>query len=242
MRLILDFGNTLKKLAVYDADRPLAFYAYDRISMAVIRDIVSEHTSIDAAILSSVIRYPISIRRFLRENYNFIELSEHTPVPITVRYKTPRTLGKDRLAAVVGANFSFPDRNILVINAGTCITYDFIDNKGVYHGGSISPGIRMRFSALYTFTDKLPLISCFDETMLTGEDTVSSMCSGVMNGIRAEIDGIIGQYKQQKPGLVTVLSGGDAKYFEKSLKNSIFAVPNIVTEGLRIILNHNVEK
>lgn len=242
MRLILDFGNTLKKLSVYNGNTMMAFHALERISLAKIRSIIKEYPEIDAVILSSVVKYPDNIRDYLSRHYHFIELDEHTPIPVSVRYKSPQTLGKDRLAAVVGAHHLYPAKDVLVINTGTCITYDFIDNKAVYHGGSISPGIRMRFSALHTFTDKLPFITCFGDAGLTGEDTVSSMSSGVMNGIRAEIDGIIGQYKQQKPGLVTVLSGGDAKYFEKSLKNSIFAVPNIVTEGLRIILNHNVEK
>jgi len=242
MRLILDFGNTLKKIAVYNGSTLSDFRSCDKITISLLKSIINENRFIDAAILSSVISYPLSIKTYLKKQFRFIEMDEFTPVPIKILYKTPETLGKDRLAAVVACNQLFRGKNILVINAGTCITYDFINDSSEYYGGAISPGMKMRFFALHNFTDKLPLVNNYINTELTGKDTESSIISGVMNGIIAEMDGVIEKYKLKNPELLTILSGGDAKYFDKSLKNSIFAIPNIVVEGLHIILNYNVDK
>jgi len=242
MRLILDFGNTLKKIAFYNGNTITDLLTCDKITLSQLKSIINEHQAIDAAILSTVTSYPLSIKNYLKEQFRFIEMDESTPVPVKVLYKTPDTLGKDRLAAVVACNHLFLGKDVLVINAGTCITYDFVNAGSEYPGGAISPGMKMRFSALHNFTDKLPLVNNYIKTELTGNDTESSIISGVMNGIIAEIDGVIDKYKLKNPELLTVLSGGDAKYFDKSLKNSIFAVPNIVVEGLHIILNHNVDK
>ena len=242
MRLILDFGNTLKKIAFYEGNTITDLRTCDKITLAQLKSIINEHPDIDSAILSTVINYPLNIKNYLKKQFRFIELDELTPVPVKVLYKTPGTLGKDRLAAVVSCNHMFPGKDVLVINAGTCITYDFVNAGSEYPGGVISPGMKMRFSALHNFTDKLPLVNSYLKPELTGNDTESSIISGVMNGIIAEMDGIIEKYKLKSPELLTVLSGGDAKYFDKSLKNRIFAVPNIVVEGLHIILNHNVDK
>jgi len=242
MRLVLDFGNTLKKIAFYDGDTLKDITCCEKLTLVRLKSIITSHPAIDAAIISSVIRYSLSVKNYLEKNFRFIEMNEFTPVPLKVMYKTTETLGKDRLAAAVACSRRFPDKDVLVINAGTCITYDFIHSGLEYRGGAISPGMKMRFSALHNFTDKLPLVSRYIKTEITGNDTESSIISGVMNGIIAEMDGFIDKYKLKNPELLTVLSGGDAKYFDKSLKNSIFAVPNIVVEGLHIILNHNVDK
>jgi type III pantothenate kinase len=149
-------------------------------------------------------------------------------------------LENDRLAAAIAGATLYPGSNVLVIQAGTCITYEFINAQGEYIGGAISPGIQMRYKAMNTFTGKLPLIEHKKFDGLIGQTTEESILSGVNNGILAEVDGIINAYKSQYPDLTIILSGGDADFFVKQLKNSIFAVPNIVLKGLNIILDFNV--
>jgi type III pantothenate kinase len=127
-----------------------------------------------------------------------------------------------------------------VIDAGTCITYDFLDSDGIYHGGAISPGLRMRFQAVHTFTSRLPLVDTPAEALLIGDTTEKSIQSGVVNGIVAEAKGIIQQYERQFEGLTVILCGGDGGFFENKLKGSIFAVPELVLSGLNSILNYNV--
>lgn len=171
-----------------------------------------------------------------------MQLTPGTPVPVTNNYGTPQTLGMDRLAAVVGASFSFSERDCLIIDAGTCITFDFVDRDAIYYGGSISPGLAMKFKALHTFTSKLPLVEQIEkgETPLIGRNTIECLQSGVSNGTLAEVDGLITEYKQQSPDLIVIGCGGDASFFEKNLKARIFVVPDLVLIGLNRILNYNV--
>lgn len=133
MKLILDFGNTLQKVAIFDNNQLIAMKAFKKISLKNIQDFTSSFT-INSAILSSVINYNKNIYNYLKSNFHFIELTSSTPIPINNKYCTPETLGKDRLAAIIAANKNYPNNNILVINAGTCITYDFIDKNADYWG------------------------------------------------------------------------------------------------------------
>jgi type III pantothenate kinase len=142
----------------------------------------------------------------------------------------------------VGGQSFFPGRNVLVISTGTCITYDFINNRKEYLGGAISPGMEMRFRALHTFTGRLPLISVKDTHELIGNNTAKAILSGVVNGMIGEIEHVAGQYLHLYPDLKVILSGGDLNYFDKRLKISIFAFPNIVLHGLYQILEFNVKK
>ena len=137
--------------------------------------------------------------------------------------------------------FKFSDKNVLVIDAGSCITYDFIDNKGVYYGGAIAPGIEMRYKSLHTFTDKLPLLDVTYPKQLIGDSTEESIHSGIVNGVLIEIEGVIERYKEKNEELTVVLTGGDTNFLAKRLKNSIFANPNFLLEGLNNILNYNLE-
>jgi type III pantothenate kinase len=242
MKLILDFGNTLQKIAVFDKNQMIAFKAFSKISLKEIKKFIINYP-IHSAIISSVINYPNEIKEFLLIKFNLIEFSENTPIPINNLYKTPETLGKDRLSAVIAANSISINRSSLVINAGTCITYDFVDNNSTYYGGAISPGLFMRFKALHTFTEKLPLITKIkSQNPLIGSTTEESIFSGVLNGTLSEIEGIISKYKEKYADLLIILSGGDMKYFDKKIKNSIFAYPNIVMFGLNIILDFNAKK
>jgi type III pantothenate kinase len=202
-----------------------------------------EHTyCFKNAIISAVSEVPAGVRNFLEGQIRFIELDHQTPVPIVNRYQSPETLGKDRLAVVVAAAGLYPAKSCLVIDAGTCITYDIIDQDKNYFGGSISPGMQLRFKALNTFTSRLPLVPHGNFEGLTGTTTGESIQSGVINGIVAEIDGIIDQYKVNFPGLMILVTGGDMNFFAKKLKSNIFAVPNLVLIGLNEILKYNFEK
>jgi type III pantothenate kinase len=171
-----------------------------------------------------------------------IALNRNLSLPIQNHYQTPDTLGMDRLAGACGAHALFPTQNCLVIDAGTCVTFDFVDGSGVYYGGGISPGLHMRFKAMHTFTAKLPLISPKAGVPLIGASTEASMQSGVVNGMIAEMEGIIARYAGKYAELRVILCGGDAGFFENQLKASIFASPELVLIGLNSILIHNVNQ
>ena len=239
MNLILDFGNTQKKIALFDQGRMVHTEARAEITTSDLEAFGNAHPGITRCILSSVTDHSPDIEPFLRSRYFFIPMNETTPVPLINLYRTPNTLGRDRLAAAVGGAAEFPGRNLLVICAGTALTFDFVSSGGEYLGGSIAPGMQMRFRALHTFTDRLPLISYTEETSLIGADTAGSILSGVVNGMTAEMEGMAGRYAEQFPGLVVILGGGDLNYFFKRLKISIFARPNIVIHGLQQILELN---
>jgi type III pantothenate kinase len=235
--LILDFGNTFQKCAIA-SDEGFDVHVFKDISLDDIQKLTHSFP-VNAVILSSVIHFPAEIKSWLMDNYFFIELDHFTPIPIKNSYKTPDTLGKDRLAAAIGLAHLFPKSDALVIDCGTAIKYDFVSAKGEYLGGGIAPGMHMRFHALHTFTDKLPLVEFDEDSDLVGQDTLGSIRSGVINGVAAEIDGIIQQYQSRYPKLNIALTGGELKYFADRLKNAIFADPNLVLKGLQQILIFN---
>ena len=251
MYFILDLGNTNKKLAVLPPGDllPEAFSgnagnieSFPEISLLTIREFTRKYPAIDACILSSVISFPDSIVSWLRERFRFLEFDQHTALPVYNRYLSPGTLGKDRLAAAVAGSSVFPGEPVLVINAGTALTYDLVTAGREYLGGAISPGLQMRFRALHTFTGQLPLLDYTEIDFLTGNDTDKSVLSGVINGMTAEMEGMAASYRKEYPGLRIILSGGDLNYFVNRLKISIFAVPNIVIYGLQQILAFNDKK
>ena len=196
---------------------------------------------VDACMLSSVSAVDQEVMDALKQKaVHFMELTEGTPIPIRNLYKTPETLGKDRLAAVVGAYSLFPGKDILVIDAGTALTIDFVDKEGNYHGGIISPGLNMRFRALHEYTKKLPFLSQTDEFEIIGDSTVSAITSGVQNGIIFEVDSYINQFVKKYPQLVTILTGGDVNFFVDKIKKYIFAEPNLVFFGLEKLILINI--
>jgi len=167
----------------------------------------------------------------MAQNGFFVELNHSTPVPFINKYRTPETLGKDRIAIASAAVQLFPNENVLVIDTGTSITYDLVTSKEEYIGGGISPGLNMRFKALHNFTHRLPLVKMQDaeaKINLVGDSTETSILSGVVVGAKAEVENIINQYCSLYSSLKIIISGGDHKYFEKLLKSNIFAAPNIV--------------
>jgi type III pantothenate kinase len=158
MELILDLGNTNQKMALFDAGKLCWVETHERITASLIREIAAENTGIEACILSSVVAVPAILLSYLKRKFRFVQLDTATPIPILNHYKTPETLGKDRLAAAVAGCNQFPGKPVLIINAGTALTYDLVTEQGEYLGGSISPGMQMRFRALHTFTRQLPLL------------------------------------------------------------------------------------
>lgn len=207
----------------------------DRKLIKIVKDQKPDHV-----MLSSVKK---GVNRLVKELTKFVPvelLSHKTPLPFKNNYKTPESLGMDRLAAVAGAYFNYPRQNCLVIDAGTCITYDFIDASGQYHGGGISPGLHMKLKALKKFTSKLPLIAFRPDVELIGKNTKESILSGVVNGTLAEIEGVINRYQQFYNDLIIIICGGDSNFFESKLKGRIFAEPKLVLIGLNRILLNNV--
>jgi type III pantothenate kinase len=236
MRLAIDIGNTKTKFALFD-NSGLRQYSQDReelvqwlkqglVQKAIICKTGSENETEEILSKSGV---------------SPLYLSTSIKLPITFTYTTPNTLGADRLATAVAAFSSFPLSNVLTIGAGTCIIYDFVNEKGVYEGGAISPGLAMRFKALNNYTAKLPLIERPDDGLpeLVGDSTANSILSGVLNGAINEVDGIIKQYQSRYANLKIIITGGDSPFFVSNLKNDIFARQNLVLEGLNIILQHN---
>ncbi len=241
--LILDFGNTLNKLAVFENGNLLVKFSGNKLQVENIEELKIQYPKLNRVIYSTVIEIDVELIEYLKTKFISFELTHQTPIPLVNEYKTPETLGKDRLAAAIGAFLMFPNKNILVVDAGSTITYELITKGGNYLGGGISPGINMRFKALNKFTGKLPLIKPIEyRAKLIGQNTNESILSGVINGIIAEVDGIIDQYKKKYPDILIIFTGGDLKYFDKNLKNNIFAAENLVLQGLNFILEYNDNK
>lgn len=239
MNLIIDIGNSVAKLAIFDGGKLVEVFRGSNHSLDCLPMLCAKYP-FRQGIIASVITLSNTIRRQLGKlPFKMIELSHETPIPIVNLYDTPQTLGMDRLAAVVAANEQKPGHDILVIDAGTCITYDFINAKGEYKGGNISPGMRMRFKALNVFTDKLPKVNAKGEVPMYGQSTETAIRAGVIRGIEFEMSGYIAHLQKNYPSLFVFLTGGDEFSFETNLKNVIFADRFLVLKGLNRILNYN---
>jgi type III pantothenate kinase len=242
MNLVIDIGNTRTKFSVFNHGEEMISVPVDELLPAHVDVLIKEHPAIDKAILSSVKAYSYDLKRHLNKTFRtFIELDASTPLPVENGYLTKETLGNDRLAAVVGAYHLYPDKNVLVIDAGTAITYDLLNNKKQYLGGNISPGLEMRFKALNHFTGKLPLVEKKDFKRLYGQTTEEAIRAGVQHGIVFEIDSTINAFKEFYQNLYVIITGGDTKFFDKKLKNSFFVHFNLIAIGLNRILEHNGE-
>jgi type III pantothenate kinase len=239
MNVVVDYGNTSAKVGIFENHALTQKYVFQEDHG--LKEFL-ENFSADHIIISSVTVDAALISGWARHFKKKFMLDHTLPLPVKNRYATPATLGVDRLAGVCGARQLFPDTNCLVIDAGTCITYDFLDASGAYHGGSISPGLTMRFEAMHTFTARLPLVFPVEKPELTGDTTERSMQSGVIYGVLGEMDGIISRYSEKFKDLQVILCGGDARFFENKLKASIFASPELVLIGLNSILIYNVSR
>lgn len=240
MNLVIDIGNTLIKMAVFQDDILLKKkITLKQDFFKTLEELEQKYPKIQFAILSSVSKIPSKWIRKLEDQFQLIILNPQLPQPFINLYATPNTLGNDRIALVAAACLHYPGQNVLVIDAGTCVTYEFKNEKDQFMGGAISPGLQMRFKAMHTFTEYLPLIEAEEEVSLIGNSTKNSMQSGAVIGLAAEIQGIISEYKEEYEDLTIILTGGDAQFLCKRFKNSIFANSNFLLEGLNYILEFN---
>jgi type III pantothenate kinase len=237
MNLVIDSGNSAAKVGIFDHEKLVEKFSFPDAEK--LQSFLQANT-FETLLVSSVKADAASILSWAARTEKKFILKQGLPLPVKILYDTPHTLGMDRLAGVCGAIQLFPGQNNLVIDAGTCITYDFVDKEFAFHGGGISPGLNMRFQAVHTFTAKLPLVSPKAGVQLVGRTTETSIQSGIVNGVLAEIEGMIRLYREKFSGLQVILCGGDTGFFENQLKASIFASPDLVLIGLNSILIYNV--
>ncbi len=238
--LIVDIGNTLVKLAVFEQGRLVESARCERLHRAAVEALLRRRPEIRQAIVSSTRGDTDEVCAMLAALLpRVVPFTADTPVPVGNAYRTPGTLGRDRLAAAVGAAELCGGRDVLIVDFGTALTFDLVTADRVYRGGSISPGMKTRFRALHDYTARLPLCEASDDGELIGEDTHSAVVRGVMNGITFEIEGYIARMKRDFPDLDIIFTGGDAKFFAKRIKNTIFANCNLVVCGLNRILEYN---
>lgn len=238
MNLIIDEGNTRIKLAVFENSQLIDLVVCNvKLCKNNVEKLLTSY-SINAIIYSSVTDEINDVINHIDIPYK-VCLSDETPLPFKNLYQTPKTLGVDRLALVTAASHHYYQENCLVIDAGTCVTYDFINKQNEYLGGAIAPGLQMRFKSMHVFTKKLPDIEVPSKSIeVIGKTTKHAMESGVLNGMVFEIDGVINYYRQKFKDLNVILTGGDANSLCKQLKNSIFVNPNFLLEGLNAVLTY----
>lgn len=241
MNLIIDIGNTLSKVVVFDNSEIIHSKKYDSLTTNILKSVLDLHKEIDYVIVSCVGKQDEEIFSSLNKQFKekFIIFNSLTPTKIINDYHTPQTLGVDRLAAAQGACTLFGiDKNMLIFDFGTAITIDFVE-QGHFKGGNISLGATLRFKALNNYTERLPLLSLTEEISLVGKTTNAAIENGVINSIIFEIEGYISHFKKEFKDIIIIFTGGDAKYFAGKLKNTIFAYSDLVPIGLNDILNNN---
>lgn len=240
MNLIIDVGNTRNKIAVFDDGQMLYhdIYSNNEIKEAVLY-ITLHFPKVTKCIISASGKLEKSDLELLQREYSVHELSHQSKIPFINKYATPATLGVDRIALIACAAVKFPKKNVLVIDAGSAITYDFLNNENHYLGGAIAPGLKMRYKALNTFTANLPLLETEYPDNFVGNSTNNAMHVGVVLGTIDEIDGAISRYKEEYANLTIILTGGDAHFLRDRLKNDIFANSKFLLEGLNYILEQN---
>ena len=239
MNLVVDIGNNFFKLGIFENSN-LVFSFFDKNDKidVEIEKIIRSYSKITSALISNV--SSIKINDILNKlNIKTYELDSTFIFPFKLNYKTPESLGNDRLALAAAATILFPNSNNLVIDAGTCITIDFIDNNNHFIGGSISPGVKMRYDSLNHYTANLPLLKNENSFNYPGDSTNASIHAGIIGGVSNEINGFIKQINSRNDKVNVILTGGDAKILSKTLKITIFANQNFILEGLNSILNLN---
>ena len=239
MNLVVDIGNNFFKLGIFEnSNLVFSFFEKNDKIDAEIEKIIRSYSKITSALISNV--SSIKINDILNKlNIKIYELDSTFIFPFKLNYKTPESLGNDRLALAAAATILFPNSNNLVIDAGTCITIDFIDNNNHFMGGSISPGVKMRYDSLNHYTANLPLLKNENNFNYPGDSTNASIHAGIIGGVSNEINGFIKQINSRNDKVNVILTGGDAKILSKTLKITIFANQNFILEGLNIILNLN---
>jgi type III pantothenate kinase len=242
MLLAVDVGNTRIKAAVFEVDTLIEVIIFSSEEFAAkMHFILQQHSKIKTIVVASVGNMGEYDFRFFENKVDVIFISHNSKFPFKNSYATPTTLGVDRMVLSAGAVLRYPNQNRLVIDVGTCITYDFVDENNTYLGGAISPGIRLRYEALHQFTSKLPLLETKYPESKIGNSTQESIHSGVINGVIHEIDGFIDEYKTQYAKFIIILTGGDSEFLAKRLKNTIFANSNFLLESLNQTYQYNLK-
>ena len=236
--ICFDFGNTRLKAAVFEENHLKEIIILPDDNRETIEEVLQKHKP-KYSILSSVVNHQPVVEDVLAAKTNFHKLSHHTKLPFTTPVGKPETIGADRLALCAASVYLFPNKNNLAIGLGTCITYNFINNQNQFLGGSISPGLEMRFKAMHGLTAKLPLVNMEWNFPLIGYDTKTNLLSGVAWGMAKEIDGIIDAYAEKYGNFNVLLTGGDTLHFAPLLKNMIFADPQLIFKGLYAISEFN---
>lgn len=240
MNLVTDIGNSRTKIFVFEQSSIKHKQIVETISENVLQNILDTFT-ISKAILSSVTNQEAAIYNYLlKKNIPTHIISETSNHKLTIRYKTPNTLGKDRLAAAIGAASLFPKSNKVIIDAGTAITIDMVTDKNEYLGGNISPGVNTRFKALHNYTNKLPLLSVKNSWSIIGNNTDSAIISGVQQGVIFEIEGYINYFKKNFKNVQIIITGGDADFISTNISHQVCNEPDLVLIGLNSIIQYNV--
>jgi type III pantothenate kinase len=242
MILAIDIGNTRIKAAVFEGDilLELIIFLKDDLQKSM-RNILKTNKKIEHLVVSSVSDVD---KQCFSDFDNLLKvhfISHKDPFPFQNTYKTPQTLGIDRMVLAAGATLHYPNQNRLVIDAGTCVTYDFIDENNNYLGGAIAPGLRLRYESLHNYTAKLPLLKLENPENFIGKSTLESIHSGVVNGLAYEIDGFINAYKEQYLNFIIILTGGDTEFLANRLKNTIFANSNFLLESLNRTFQYKIK-
>jgi type III pantothenate kinase len=241
VNIVIDIGNTRAKYALFDGDAIIAQGVVMRRYAVSVMSKILQRFDITAGILSNTSEVNALLLEMLNKIPFFIHLDTITPIPIKNLYATPFSLGKDRIAAAVGAWRRSKGKAVMFIDMGTCITVNFINDAGAFVGGNISPGILMRLKAMHKFTAKLPLVKPDIPDEYFAQSTVKALQNGAVKGAFREIDSFIDDTRIKFGVNNIILTGGDAGLFESYTKNKIFVAPNLVLEGLNEILNYNVK-
>ena len=245
MNLTIDIGNTRIKTAVFEGKNLLEVKAFDKSAFEEgMRGLFNRNPNIRQAIISSVAEASSDYESVLTDHVRVFHLDQNLSLNFSSKYDDASKLGADRKALIAAAVTIYPAQDVLVIDMGSCVTYDLVDRSGLHHGGGISPGWQMRLNAMHTFTGRLPQLSTLEYTIekkeVTGMNTHQAMFNSTFFGLIAEIDKRIEYYKSEFPDLTVILTGGDAQSFSVRLKNRIFAHSNFLLEGLNALLEHNL--
>ena len=239
--LCFDFGNTRLKCGVFNDNELTEVFSLVNDNSSTIEELLKKYSPAKA-ILSSVVNHNVEIEKILEEKSSFHKLSSQSILPFTTPVGKPETIGADRLALAAAAVYFHAGKNNLVIGLGSCVTYNFINKYNSFIGGSISPGMEMRFKSLNAYTAKLPIVKPDWNFPLIGYDTRTNILSGILMGLAVEIDGIIDKYKDKFNNFNVLLTGGDTLYFAHLIKNKIFADPDLIFKGLYAISETNYTK
>ncbi len=242
MILTIDVGNTRIKSAVFENNTLVEVFVFSNQDCEkFIKNILVKFDKITNLVVASVGKLQKESFEAFSDQVKIHFITRENNFPFQNNYSTPQTLGIDRMVLAAGAVLRFPKQNRLVIDAGTCITYDFIDENNNYLGGAISPGIRLRYESMHNYTAKLPLLTIEEPKSMIGNTTQQAMHSGVINGLTYEIDGYINALKDKNENFIIILTGGDSIFLAKRLKNTIFANSNFLLESLSNLYQYQIK-